>query len=466
MFAGSAWSFGSLRPPGRFPWLCARDASGEWTASVRAPLKPEVVQEMARFSLKKGTWSRLLPLGELTLEKKDFFSLMMSCLLRGLLLTPFGALWLHLCNTRNVGGADAEGHINVHELRAFLIEEKRVARECRQKRVLSGLDSQVALGSLVKGRSASSPLNKLLRTNLCHPLGSGIFNYYMYFLSEENRADGPTRNSEPKAPDKAVPQWLVDLQAGDFVSFEKFLCSLPADQQLNPFDFTSLMTGKNLDVRPRSRLHQKERKRSSLPPAKKIAAAVADPSPCFDPSTVDILKSFDLQKFFYVAECPDFPKPGGLDLFSGNFAVAKQMLQHGAPWILSFDWNRSAKEKLLFSDVRECLLKLVAAGWLLTVGLAPICASFSPAITPPVRSKGFLRGKPGVSLSMRRKLSEGNPHADFSLVIINLCTSKGIAYFCENPDRSWLWQQKGYEQFSAPNSPSLFRLSFCRFGTA
>lgn len=447
-------------------YVGATDASGEWMASVRAPLKPCAVQELARFSLKKGTWSRLLPPGQAYLREKGLLQPDEELPAEGF---STHAIWSTLASSLTYkecwrSRCRREGHINVHELRAFLIEEKRVARECRQKRILSGLDSQVALGTLVKGRSASAPLNKLLRTNLCHPLGSGIFNYYMYFMSEENRADGPTRNAEPKAPDMPIPQWLDDLQSGYFESFDDFISLLPSDQQLNPFDFTTLMNGKTLDLRPRARLQQKERKKAKPPLSKPEETIPATAS--FDPATIDILRSFGLDQFVYAGDSPDFSQPGGLDLFSGNFAVAKQMLQQGAPWVLTFDWNRSAKENLLLPDVRERLLKLLEAGWFLTVGLAPICASFSPAITPPVRSKRYLRGRPGVSRMMRRKLSEGNSHADFCLVIINLCIRKGLAYFCENPDRSWLWRQRGYELFSSADSPEVFRLSFCRFGTA
>ena len=46
-------------------------------------------------------------------------------------------------------------HINRKEVRAYLQEESFAARAGSRLRLLTGLDSQVALGALVKGRSAS-----------------------------------------------------------------------------------------------------------------------------------------------------------------------------------------------------------------------------------------------------------------------------------------------------------------------
>ena len=110
-------------------------------------------------------------------------------------------------------------------------------------------------------------------------------------------------------------------------------------------------------------------------------------------------------------------------------------------------------------------MKLVKAGWFRSIGMAPICASFSPAITPAVRSAARPRGIPGISPAMRVKVSQGNSHSDFCVLLVELCILYGIAYFLENPDRSWIWKLRRYRRFSSPMSEQVFRLSFCRFGT-
>ena len=289
----------------------------------------------------------------------------------------------------------------------------------------------------------------------------------MYFLSEENRADGPTRDSVPAEPDLSPPRWLSDLQDGSVGAFDEYISRLPADQQLNPFDFTALMNGKKLDIKPRSQLQgtQKKKYKKLLKQSADASHSDVPRSQPVDPSTFDIIKEFDDHQFFFEGDAPDFSLPRGLDLFSGNCGVAKEMVRAGCPWVLTFDWARSSKEDLLCPELREKLVKLIHAGWFGSVGMAPICASFSPAITPPVRSRRFLRGKPGVSPAMRKKISQGNSHCDFCRSLILLCLEKGLAYFLENPDRSWLWKQKGYEDFENAASGSVFRLAFCRFGT-
>ena len=47
---------------------------------------------------------------------------------------------------------------------------------------ISGLDSQVVLGCLVRGRSSLPALNALLATSIGPLLGSGIYPYFMFFL--------------------------------------------------------------------------------------------------------------------------------------------------------------------------------------------------------------------------------------------------------------------------------------------
>ena len=101
----------------------------------------------------------------------------------------------------------------------------------------------------------------------------------------------------------------------------------------------------------------------------------------------------------------------------------------------------------------------------MSVGMAPICASFSKAVTPPVRSRQFPRGKPGLSKAMLKKVRAGNSHASFCIELIQLCRDLSIAYFLENPDSSWMWKQRGYEDYGDPGSLQVFRLCFCRFGT-
>ena len=183
------------------------------------------------------------------------------------------------------------------------------------------------------------------------------------------------------------------------------------------------------------------------------------------PEFYELLKAFPLSQFVFKGDKPDLTVPGGLDLFSGCGGVARSMVDNGAPWVLTFDWCRSTKEDLLNEELRERLRLLLRLGAFLTLGMAPICASFSRAVTPPVRSNRYLRGLPNLSVNMKRKVSEGNSHSDFCIELIDIAKLVGVAYFLENPDGSWLWKQKKYNNYADPSSPDTFRLCFCRFGT-
>ena len=66
-------------------------------------------------------------------------------------------------------------HINIGELRSFLKSEKLAKIKGKAARVVIGGDSQVALGCLLKGRSASRQLNRELQASLPHVLGGGVY---------------------------------------------------------------------------------------------------------------------------------------------------------------------------------------------------------------------------------------------------------------------------------------------------
>lgn len=523
---------GDLRAP-FLPFISATDASNDAMAGARAPLDSAIVCECSRFSLKKSTWSRLLPPGKAILREKALLEPEDELPGIGICSHP---LWSILAGALDykaqwVTKVSSSSHINLLELKAFMIEEQKISSSVTGRRCLSGLDSQVCLGALTKGRSSSPAINNSLQRGLCYPLGSGLYNYYMYYLSEENRADGPSRGRPPDPPSLDTPSWLLDLAEEKFEGFDEWISSLSAEFQLQPFDFSFLDNGDHLDLRPAASLPSRSRRRANqkihCSTKKPISTTKTDdatlssttpgalPSSCVPDALVNssslsgipsgseaevrkpsikkefgsmlskaddskkapadgpeamkygaLLEHFSLDQFVYKGSVLDLNLQGGLDLFSGSMGVAKQMIQAGAPWVLTFDWDRSPKEDLLQQSLRDLLVWFLEDGFFRTLSLAPICASFSKAVTPPVRSKQYPRGKPGISRQMRRKVSDGNSHADFCLLLIGICITRSISFFLENPDSSWLWQLKGYEQCRDPASGDIFRLCFCRFGTS
>ena len=199
--------------------------------------------------------------------------------------------------------------------------------------------------------------------------------------------------------------------------------------------------------------------------AQRADASMKTERPCdYDPEAYAILQSFDLSQFVFAGEKPDLPRPVALDLFSGRAGVAKQLIKLGAPWVLTFEWKRSASENLLQPELREKIEKMLRGGAFRAMGAAPICSSFSIAVTPPVRSSKFPRGIPGMRKGMRKKVSEGNSHNDWLADRVALCEELQLLWWVENPDTSWWWRQRRWRRFRDSRGRKLFRLCFCRFG--
>ena len=94
----------------------------------------------------------------------------------------YSELWRRECRSRV--------HINIAELEAYLREEARAG--CRRPchRFLFGIDSQVALGAVVKGRSASPALNELLSRSIAPYVGFHVLPHLVFFPTAVNPAAG------------------------------------------------------------------------------------------------------------------------------------------------------------------------------------------------------------------------------------------------------------------------------------
>lgn len=208
-----------LRAPAK-EYMVATDASLEAMAAVNASITPCLGRELCRTALTKGRWTSLLTPAEAWNRVHDLLDdeeeiedpyrvhpLWERCA-RGL---QFNEQWRKLVSPGK--------HINVLELKAYLLEERRLSIHQKPARIVFALDSQVCLGCLVKGRSASRALNTLLKRSIAYPITCGVFSHYIYFPSRYNRADGPTRDRDPDPPDMRLPDWF-------FAEEEEFLREL------------------------------------------------------------------------------------------------------------------------------------------------------------------------------------------------------------------------------------------------
>ena len=457
--------------------LRATDASDWGMAAVRAELGGPYVREFLRHSLLKSVWSQLLPASKAWLRTKGLLEAeaelpeevfdvhpLWEILARALV---YKELWRRP-HRRPV-------HINIGELRAHLQEEERLIANHSSSRVLFGLDSQVALGCLVKGRSSSRALNSELMKSLPNMIGSDLYGYYLFFPSATNRADGPTRGAAPQDPDVPLPSWWESLGAGNYGTFDAWLqrISDKADFVVDGQLRGEMIAGAS-DLRSSARVKKDNYVNEASPGADDVAPLSGGvpcvSSPCEDVGTLceeslKILATFSDDQVLWGNGVDSFNSPAPLDLYSGKAGVARALVRGGCPWVIAFEWLRSSQENLLDKNLQGRILRLIILRAVRVVGSAMICSSFTVAITPPVRTSRYPRGVPWMSSAMKPKVKDGNLHCDFNKEVIFAADSTETYFWLENPDTSWLWRQRGYQRFRAPDSQWTLRVDYCRFGT-
>ena len=448
-------------------FVSATDASSGCMAGVQAKVPVGVVTELSRHTLRQGVWTRLLPPEKAWLREHDLLAEDDELPAEGYRTHPLWEVmarfpcyvekWRKLARRRV--------HINILELKAHLEEERRLCNSHNHLRVPFGLDSQVSLGAVVKGRASSKALNLQLKASMCYPIGADIYGMYMYFASASNRADGPTRDGDPAAPDLPEPAWWSELASGSTELFDVWMKKSGAPDPTEGVPLSEI-AGQTVvskeDMKTSSKL-PRHVKREERKERTELAENFFTGS--LSAEAMALLKTFKKEQFFVPAGFNGFHEAGALDLFSGSCGVAKRLVKHGCPWVLTFEWSRGSGENLLDNNLRRRIVKVLEMKLVKVMGAAPICSSFSVAITPPVRSRRYPRGIPGLRLSMRLKVQQGNSHNDFVKDLVELCLVLELFFWVENPDTSFWWQQRRWSDFRSPDSPYCFRLAFCRFGT-
>ena len=502
------------------PWVVASDASMQAEAACRTWVGQTATKEMQRHTLQKGMWSRLLkPEAAYRRSKHD--------------LPPeeelpegeytMHPLWQETCtslpfeNFGPVKRCTKRRHINVGEMSAALAAEKTMGQLKPSSYYIHLQDSQVSLAALQKGRSSSHSLNRLMQESIPHHVSSNIKPFYGYVESKRNPADDPSRFAELRKPDHPPADWFADFLLGSFDEadrvFEELLCSRQQVSELPPED--ELMPGPSVDTRSSKEMRrQKRRKRppnrggvGSVLPAEGEAerggsvlernrSAKAHPTGATSEQAFPIdgrmfeaapkvgdglgeelvgeLISFLPGQFRYNKRFGSLEEalksgPGVLELYAGSGGFSKAAVRRGCPWSLSFDILHDSSEDLSQSPLQLQLIGLVSRGAFLAMGAGPVCASFSTAITPPCRSKLHPDGVSWCSDLQKAKNRLGNDQLRFVLRIVEACCERGIPFWVENPDQSWLWKQTARDMDWRPLMEKYHlgdcRLDFCTYGT-
>lgn len=495
------------------PWLCASDASGWGEAAVITRVDEKVYLELLRHCLRKSLWVRLLfPVaawrraaglleagGEVPEDETPYTS-------HPLWQTLVEALPFKLLYSNKKSG---NRHINIGEVRAALKAERILARRRPSTRIILGLDSQVALGSLIKGRASSPALNRELERSLPHMIAFDSYSEGVYFETKRNRSDAPTRHQPIPGPTEELSSWWKSLAEGRFEEFDQWLkerglepwdlaqlppfeelegdwrsskkeergaggevspeeqrsvirCSAPEVEKKNEEGAFGTKMGMNALPEDEDRAKKEEEgaeaekdrrteagKRGQRTEAEKRRLRTEEfgCSPRkLNAEQIRCLSSFSRNQFV-LPDSMSWPptEAGWLDLYSGERGVATVLAKEYGCWSLCFDITHSETEDLYDAELRTKIERAIALECFLGGGGGPVCSSFSTAITPPVRSRDWPYGREDVSEAMLEKLQRGNDLALWTFKVLELMLSLSLVVWMENPAMSWMFRLPEWE---------------------
>ena len=515
------------------PFVAASDASNWGEAGVVARVDWRISSELYRHVLRKSVWTKLLNPGAAWERSHG--------LLDPLLELPdpeqsysFNPLWTVLARSLTYKllykkSATGSRHINIGELRAFLTAEKKLAVKYPCTRGLYGVDSQVVLGCVVKGRSASPALNREMAKSLGSVLFYDVYSEVMYYRSADNPADDPTRGAALRGPRLPFPEWLSEIALDRYDAFDSWLTrhgisdyeltGLPPTGELtqlqnccqvmepdsldeaNPHNacFEETVESEHVDQEANSSsskellpINASPKARTAVPWTHVLETAGASPQQA-EPSTLapdgaapsfkswfgnlgkeesaevqSLLSEFSKDQVESADKNLAWPPCdyGFLDLYSGEKGVAKELARLTGRWCLTFEILHDASEDLDKVSLRRKIHRLCELGAFSGWGAAPVCASFSVAVTPPVRSREHPYGKPNLTANMEKKVHLGNSSAKWLLSLVVLSLKIGLWFWIENPDLSWFFRLPEWIRLLETFSPRIgfWRLDFCRFG--
>ena len=470
-----------IRTPFSADLYCV-DASDWGEAVVKSHVGLAMGEELHRHALKRSVWTKMLSPFKRLMREKGILSADLELPPGEEAYTEHpmwqtavkGLQYELVCKSR----ARRKRHINLGEVKSFLDAELCAGLESPQGvRVPIVADSQVSLGAITKGRSASPGINRLLRCSFPVFLGLGVYSCGAYARSADNPADDPTRGQRVRGPSIELPQWWNAASSGDFSEMDGFLRDaglhpeqldqVPCFSELNlkKMDlFSKTATSHHSAVRDRLR-RRAMRKKATISESSGANHPDGRVTP-WDKEVDDLLVSFP-SELFLMSEGTIWPpaSKGFLDVYSGKKGFARKAIQLGAAWVLTTDIEDGADCDLLKKSLQDKLHRMLVGGVFIHFSAAPVCASFSRAITPAVRSHQHPKGVPWASEVMKEKLKEGNIHLRFVCLMIGTCIVLGVHYWFENPDSSHMWYQKEVRDLPKNACDKFFRTDFCAYGT-
>ena len=206
--------------------LVASDASMNCQAAVCTTIGGVRTKELQRHSLQKGLWNRLLSPEASYLKQAGILDEEQELPKDSYRMHPAWEEVVSCCRFKQFGRirrTRRRQHINLSEVQASLDAEKLLGRLQPNSYYIHLQDSQVSLACLVKGRSSSANINRLLRRSVPDYLASNVRPYFGYVRTKLNPADDPTRSAAVREPARQHASWWQEIGEEKFDGFDRFL---------------------------------------------------------------------------------------------------------------------------------------------------------------------------------------------------------------------------------------------------
>ena len=117
-------------------------------------------------------------------------------------------------------------------------------------------------------------------------------------------------------------------------------------------------------------------------------------------------------------------------------------------------------------ELRRRIAECSEEGCFCGLGGGPVCASFSTAITPPVRSTLYPEGLPSLEGSMKAKVDAGNESARWMFSLLERRLELELVVWLENPAGSWMFKLREWVKLMERwPEVKCWLLDYCRYGT-
>ena len=450
------------------------DASSGWKAEVSCELPESFAKELNRHALTKSIWARVLsPWKALqrvrgVLDPED--ELPAETLRAHPVWSTLAVTQQYLCQSRKrIKGIR---HINLSELDALLECEVRRSQRSPSSRLHIASDSQVVCGTMVKGRSSSKCLNSRLRRALPSTLGFGSYVHVQYVQSALNPADDPTRDREVRAASQPPPDWLVAALGEDYSAMDTMLAEHKLDDQsasLLPVytapGIADIQSLSDRELRRRSYFADRSRqggktKVAVSPPAARVEPWM--PRTALSDRALELLSALPNSQFVFPRGTTDktLRQRGHLDLFSGSRGAARALANKTGQWVLTYDIKNSSRENLLCAEIQKEIELLIEADCFHSLGAGPVCASFSRAVRPAVRSRLCPYGLPQMTEAMQKKVEQGNVFAVWLAALTSMAYRKNLIIWIENPWLSFLWDLDEWQTIASLSGFGFFLVDY------